>query len=262
VIDVGFDFTGRHVLVTGGTRGLGLSIAQAFLESGARVSITGTKILPSLYDADLSRFEYHQLRLTSSEAIDSFVERIGALDVLVNAAGARLSTDLAEHEREFVCHSARLGFVGPLRLTQQLRPRLCASNAPGGGAVVHTGSTGRWLELTQTPADAEAELIAQTSRTGRAWSRLGTRVNMVLPPARLSVPHQQRGHLSSYSGAGHHGTSHHGSGYGSTADSALLTRPRVTTGVTAEQVASVTLFLASGGAAAVTGQTLHADARH
>ena len=166
MIDVGFDFTGRHVLVTGGTRGLGLSIAQAFLESGARVSITGTKILPSLYDADLSRFEYHQLRLTSSEAIDSFVERIGALDVLVNAAGARLSTDLAEHEREFVCHSARLGFVGPLRLTQQsasaavrlerTRRRRCGAHR------VH----GPLARATQTPADAEAGSTAQTSRTG------------------------------------------------------------------------------------------------
>ncbi|WP_162794326.1 SDR family NAD(P)-dependent oxidoreductase [Nocardioides houyundeii] len=245
MIDVGFDFTGRHVLVTGGTRGLGLAVAQAFLDAGARVSITGTKILPSLYDADLSRLEYHQLRLASSDAIESFVERIGALDVLVNTAGARLSTDLAEHEREFLCHSARLGFVGPLRLTQQLRPRLCASRAPGGGAVIHAGSTAKWLELTQTPADAEAELVAQTSRTGRAWQRLGSRVNMVLPPPRFSVPHQQRGHFSSYA---------------TTGDSALLTRPRTASGVTAEQIASVILFLSSGGAAAVTGQTIRTDA--
>lgn len=247
MIDVGFDFTRRHVLVTGGTRGLGLTIAQAFLEAGARVSITGCKILPSLYDADLSRFDYHQLRLTSSDAIDSFVDRIGELDVLVNAAGARLATGMEDHEREFVSHSARLGFVGPLRLTQQLRFRLCHSSVPGGGAVIHTGSTQRWLELTQTPAEAEAELVAQTARTGRAWSRLGARVNTVLAPGRLSVPLQQRAQVPPAGDGGVAG--------------AVLTRPRLSPGVTAEQVASISLFLASSGAAAITGQTIRADAR-
>jgi len=246
VIDVGFDFSSRHVLVTGGTRGLGLVIAQAFLETGARVSITGCKILPSLYDADLSRFDYHQLRLTSSDAIDSFVDRIGAVDVLVNAAGARLDNTLEEHEREFMAHSARLGFVGPMRLTQQLRQRLYSSAAPGGGAVIHTAATLRWLELTQTPADAQSELVAHTERAGRAWSRLGARVNTVLSPGRLTVPAQPRPHAASTSAAD---------------EGSLMTLRRISASPRAEQVATVTLFLASSGSAAVSGQTIFTQDR-
>lgn len=243
MIDVGFDFTGRRVLVTGGTRGLGLTIAKAFLEAGADVSITGCKILPSLYDADLSRFDYHQLQLASSEAIDSFVDRIGNVDVLVNTAGARLKSSLEEHEREFISHSARLGFVGPLRLAQQLRYRLCSSTVPGGGAVIHTGLTQRWLELAQPPAAALEELVAQTSRTGQAWARLGARVNTVLAPARLSVPsQQQRPYLMQVTEGG-----------------SVMTRPRMAHGVTGEQVATIALFLASSGAAAITGQVIQAD---
>jgi 3-oxoacyl-[acyl-carrier protein] reductase len=245
VIDIGFDFTSRHVLVTGGSRGLGLTIAQAFLDAGARVSITGCKILPSLYDADLSRFEYHQLRLTSSDAIDSFVDRVGALDVLVNAAGARLDNTLEDHEREFMAHSARLGFVGPLRLTHQLRQRLYSSGAPGGGAVIHTSSTQRWLELTQTPVDARAELVSHTERTGRAWSRLGARVNTVLSPARVSVPLQSRQHLQVVTPD----------------EGTLLTRRRVGAPVNADQVATTALFLASSGAGSISGQTLHVGPR-
>lgn len=245
MIDVGFDFTGRHVLVTGGTRGLGLAMARAFRTAGARVSVTGTKILPSLYDADLADFDYHQLQLASADAIASFVERIGSIDVLVNAAGARLSATMDEHEREFLCHSARLGFVGPGRLTQQLRHRLCASTAAGGGAVIHTHHSLAWYELTLSPADAEAELRAHTSQAGRAWSRLGGRVNAVLAPQRVSVPNQQRPvPVTDLSDSG-----------------VLLTKPRVSTEVAVEQVAPIAMFLASSGAAAVSGQTLTTLAR-
>lgn len=246
MLDIGFDFTSRHVLVTGGTRGLGLTLARAFLDAGARVSVTGCKILPSLYDADLSPFAYHQLRMTSSDAIDSFVDRIGAVDVLVNAAGARLDNTLEDHEREFMAHSARLGFVGPLRLTHQLRQRLYSSSAKGGGAVIHTSGTQRWLELTQTPADAQAELMSHTERTGRAWSRLGARVNTVLCSPRPTVPTQPRPPLQVVS-----------AGEGS-----LLTRRKVATSTaSAEQVATVALFLASSGAQSVSGQTIQVDPR-
>lgn len=244
MIDVGFDFTGRHVVVTGGTRGLGLAVARGFLEAGAHVAVTGTKILPSLYDADLTPFDYHQLQLASADAIESFVERIGPVDVLVNAAGARLSSRLDEHEREFLSHSARLGFVGPVRLTQQLRQRICGSSAPGGGAVVHTQLTQSWLELTQTPSDAEAELRAQTAQAGRGWARLGARVNTVLSPGRLSVPSQHRLTASTSAEPG-----------------AVMTRARPTHEVAVEQVAPITLFLASTGAAAISGQTITASAR-
>lgn len=247
MIDVGFDFTGRRVLVTGGTRGLGLAVATAFADAGARVSITGTKILPSLYDADLSDFDYHQLQLTSSDAIDSFVERIGSVDVLVNAAGSRLSTRMDEHEREFLCHSARLGFVGPLRLTQQLRLRLFSSDAPGGGAVIHTSYTAHWLELTQSPADAENELRAQTAQAGQAWVRLGARVNTVLSPLGPTVPWQAGPFAGRENVVG-------GSG-------AVLVRPRSARTVTDEQVATVIQFMASAGASGLSGQTVRADAR-
>ena len=246
-IDFGFDFTGRHVLVTGGTRGLGLAVAQGFAAAGARVSVTGTKILPSLYDADLSPFDYHQLQLANSEAIDSFVDRIGAVDVLVNAAGARLSTSLVDHEREFLCHSARLGFVGPQRLTQQLRHRLCASPTPGGGAVIHTSHSLAWLELTLSAADAERELRSQTAQAGRAWSRIGARVNTVLSPSQVSVPSQQKSALFE-SGVSHD-------------TGALLTKLRVAREVVAEQVAPVALFLASAGASSLSGQTMQASVR-
>ncbi len=234
MIDFGFDFTGRHVVVTGGTRGVGLATAQAFAEAGAQVSITGTKVLPSMYDADLRAFSFHQLQLTNSDAIEGFVETIDHVDVLVNAAGARLSGNLDAHEREFVAHSARHGFIGPAQLANKLRHRISSSQFPGGGSVIHTPACRQWLELTHPPAEAAAELAAQTRRAGATWGRVGARVNTVLDSPTLSVPAQPR-----------------------QTPGALLTRSRVPVRVAARDVASIVLFLASSGASAITGQTVH-----
>jgi len=223
------DFAGQRVLITGGTRGVGLATAHAFVEAGADVTVTGTKVLPGLYDADLSRFDYHQLNLTRRESIDYLVSNLGRIDILVNAAGASLPSSLDHHEREFVAHSARLGLLGPTQLMTRLRFRLSESTVPGGGAVVNTGATRRWYELTRTVDEASAELIEATRRMGESWSRHGARVNTVLESPQKAVPRQYR------------------------TEGTLLVRSIPST---LEAVAGVVLFLAGSDAACVTGQTL------
>lgn len=176
--------------------------------------------------------------MTNSDAIDFLVDSVGPVDVLVTAAGARLPSALTAQESEFVSHSARLGFVGPLRLAQQLRPRLSRSGSRGGGVVIHTSPTLGWFELTQRPEVARQELIGHTMRTGRAWARLGTRVVNVLGPDRPVVPAQQpRSHLAAVSEGG-----------------VLLTRTREAR--TQSHLESTLLFVASAGAAGISGQTL------
>ena len=223
------DFAGQRVLVTGGTRGVGLATAHAFVEAGADVTVTGTKVLPGLYDAELSRFDYHQLNLTRRESIDYLVSNLGRIDILVNAAGASLPSSLDHAEREFVAHSARLGLLGPTQLMTRLRFRLSESTVPGGGAVVNTGATRRWHELTRTADEASAELIEATRRMGESWSRHGARVNTVLESPQRAVPRQYR------------------------TEGSLLVRSIPST---LEAVAGVVLFLAGSDAACITGQTI------
>ena len=223
------DFAGQRVLVAGGTRGVGLATAHAFVEAGADVTVTGTKVLPGLYEADLSRFDYHQLNLTRRESIDYLVSNLGRIDILINAAGARISSGLDHHEREFIAHSARLGLLGPAQLATRLRFRLSESTVPGGGAVVNTGSVRRWFELTRSAEDACDELIEATRRMGESWSRHGARVNSVLEAPQGNVPRQYR------------------------TEGSLMVR---TLPHTLEAIAGVVLFLAGSDAAYITGQTL------
>ncbi|WP_156623814.1 SDR family NAD(P)-dependent oxidoreductase, partial [Mycobacterium sp. 852002-40037_SCH5390672] len=58
---VNFDFTGAHVLVTGGTSGIGNAIATAFAAAGAAVTVTGTRGSPADYpETELGAFTYRQ----------------------------------------------------------------------------------------------------------------------------------------------------------------------------------------------------------
>lgn len=232
-----YDFTGRHVLVTGGTRGLGLSIAQAFARNGARVSVTGTERLASGYDADLSDFTYLRLELTDHDSIARVAQTVGDVDVVVNAAGLHIPDSTDPQQREFVSHAVRLGLVGPLQLASRLRHVLAKSTMRGGGAVVNTQALRRWFELSHGVASAHSAMLEQTARLGAEWAGSGIRVNTVA--ATVVVPRQSRitVQIERHSGP-------------------LLTRPREQRSGTLQDVASVAMFLASTGAAYVTGQTI------
>src|SRR5215208_28445 len=97
--------TGQHVLVTGGSRGIGLACARAFLAEGARVSLIGrsrehleTAIatlkaeghVAAGYDADLTGAG------AALAAVNAAWDAGGPIDILVNSAGAALRTPFHE----------------------------------------------------------------------------------------------------------------------------------------------------------------------
>lgn len=233
-----YDFTGYQVLVVGGTRGEGHAVASAFAQSGASVTVTGTMMLRSLYDTDLSAFDYESVNLARQQSIDQLAAGIDHLDVLVLAAGCTLPYGLPPSEQSFVAGAARSGLLGPMFLTTRLRLKLSHSPALGGGCVVNTGAVRSWLELSSTPEEAEAELLASTARAGEQWAGLGVRVNSVVHSPRSVLP-RQYAPTATYSGSRVSG------------DTLVRSRSRV-----ADAVTEATLFLASSAASRITGQTL------
>ncbi len=91
------DFTGKNILVCGGSDGIGYGVATAFYEAGARVSITGTRSVDS-YDNDFRHFTYYQLDVQDEAEITQLASQFEALDVLANCVGAVLWKK-AEFER-------------------------------------------------------------------------------------------------------------------------------------------------------------------
>ena len=86
------DFSGRQVLVVGGSSGIGNGIAQAFRARGARVAVCGTRASASDYSPDegshLDGLDYFRLDVSDAAAIEKFNPSFERLDVLVLAQGA------------------------------------------------------------------------------------------------------------------------------------------------------------------------------
>ncbi len=102
------DLNGRTALVTGGSRGLGLQIAEALVEMGARVVISArkadelqaaTKHLGTLGDASWIAADSSDAAAVANLAEQS-LERLGHLDILVNNAGATWGAAAADHPVE------------------------------------------------------------------------------------------------------------------------------------------------------------------
>lgn len=233
-----YDFSGRHVLVTGGTRGLGLLVARSLAEAGADVTVAGTASLTAYYDSDLDGLAYEQVDLVDGDSIADLAARLGHVDILVNAASPRLPVDLDPAEREFTAQTVRLGLAGPVQLATRLRLRMATSPARGGGSVVNLPPTKRWFELSHGAPAAEGELIRVTQRLGASWARAGVRFNSVTAP--LDVPTQRSGfrvQIERHSGP-------------------LLTRTQSPRTATQRDLIDLALFLASSGASGLSGQTL------
>src|SRR4051794_28560978 len=97
-----FDLSGRVALVTGGSRGLGLQIAEALSEMGAKVAITARK--KDELDSALSRLKDAKAfvsdigkRESIAPLVDAVVKECGGIDILVNNAGATWGAPAEDH---------------------------------------------------------------------------------------------------------------------------------------------------------------------
>jgi gluconate 5-dehydrogenase len=123
-----FDLSGRTALVTGGSRGLGLQIAEALGEMGARVALTARK--KSELDEAVAHLgkmgvEAHAWvcdvgkRETIPGVIDSVLGKFGRLDILVNNAGAVWGAPAEDHPLEAWDKLVALNLVGGFVMAQQ-----------------------------------------------------------------------------------------------------------------------------------------------
>ncbi|MGW7355291.1 SDR family oxidoreductase [Streptomyces sp. NPDC054802] len=166
------DFAGRAVIVTGGTRGIGRSIAEAFLAVGADVVVCGRGEPPSLPEAGgrSALFCRTDVRdpAAAEDLVDHAVSRFGRLDVLVNNAGGSPDCHAGTASPRFVERVVALNLLAPFHMAQAANRVMQRQN---GGCVVNIGSVSAHTPQPGTAAysAAKAGLLALTRALALEW---------------------------------------------------------------------------------------------
>lgn len=235
------DFTGKRVLVIGGSSGIGNGIAQGFRARAAEVFVTGTRPDEGDYleaeDSDLAGVTYRQLDATDRDAVDVLAGELGAIDVLVCCQGA-VRYGRAEFEREGWDTVVAVNLSSVMDCARAFHAGLAERK----GAIIVVSSTGAFHAMIGNPAygASKAGAASLVTSLAQAWARDGMRVNGIAPGfvptkmTRTTTENEKR------------------------REGAIARIPLGRMG-TPEDMAGAALFLASPLAAYVTGQTLIVD---
>ena len=175
------EWTGKTVLVTGGSTGIGNAAARAFLAGGARVIVTGTRAGAADYagtDGDLAGMAYHQLDQGDLAAVAEFGPGVERLDALV-IAGAKVAYKRAEFLPETFADVLATNLTGPMALAMKFRPALAAA----GGSIIFIGSVASFRGTIGQPAYSASKggLLTLTRTLAQALGGEGIRVNLIAP---------------------------------------------------------------------------------
>lgn len=172
------DLTGRSVLVTGGTKGVGRGIAQRFADAGATVIVCARREaevpLPDEWhfiSADLRDGE------AAYAAVDAAFAVAGRLDCVVNNAGGSPPADSAEAPPKFTQRIVELNLLAPYYVAQRAHHHMAAQ---GGGSIVNIGSVVavRPSPTTAAYGAAKAGLLQLSTTLAMEWAPV-VRVNTI-----------------------------------------------------------------------------------
>jgi gluconate 5-dehydrogenase len=196
-----FDLTGRVALVTGGSRGLGLQIAEALGDAGAKVMLTARK--EGELEAAVAQLQARGIdaRWVAADAstadgvskiVDDTVERLGDIDILVNNAGATWGAPAEDYPPEAWHKVMNLNVNAMFFLSQYVGKHVMipkksgkiinissvaglAGNPPGMATIAYNTSKGADINFTRA-------LAAE-------WGKYNINVNAICPgffPSKMS----------------------------------------------------------------------------
>jgi NAD(P)-dependent dehydrogenase (short-subunit alcohol dehydrogenase family) len=191
------DLAGRVVLVTGGTRGVGRGVSEAFLDAGATVVTCSRSEVADLPRTDTGVVAaHHACDVRDAEAVTALVEAIvtdhGRLDVLVNNAGGAPVALAAAASPRFHPRITDLTLHAPLALMQAANRVM---QGQGGGAIVNVSSVSALRPSPGTAAygAAKAGLDSLTRSLAVEWAP-HVRVNALdVGPVRTEQSHLHYG---------------------------------------------------------------------
>ncbi|MGY3107944.1 SDR family NAD(P)-dependent oxidoreductase [Bradyrhizobium sp. LM6.9] len=177
------DFSGKQVLVIGGSSGIGNGIAQAFRVRGAQVAVCGTRAHAKEYSqeegSDLAGLSYAQLDVGNTGAVEAFKPSFDRLDVLVLAQGAVLY-----RRGEFEMAGFRKVVEVNLMSLMACATRFHSMLRDSQGLLIMVSSTAAYHSTMGNPAynASKTGAVGLTRTLGEAWAEDGRiRVNGIAP---------------------------------------------------------------------------------
>ncbi len=187
-----FDLTGKTALITGGSRGLGLQIAEALGEAGAKIVLSSRKA------ADLEQAQKHLAALgieadwvaadnSRDEDIarlaDEAIAKLGRVDILVNNAGATWGAPAEDHPIEAWDKIMNLNVRSIFLLSQQIGKRSMIPNRYG--RIINlasiAGLRGSLENGVLAYNTSKGAVVNLTRALAGGWGRYGITVNALAP---------------------------------------------------------------------------------
>jgi len=169
-----FDFSGKVVLVTGGSRGLGYQMVRAFAERGADVIIASRKLdACETVAAEARALGRRALAVACHAGKWDEVEKLaatayaefGRIDVLINNAGMSPAVPSHDVSEDLFDKVVGLNFKGPFRLSSIVAQRMAQAN---GGVIINISSTGGLRPAPQIVPYAGAKAALNAMSAGLA----------------------------------------------------------------------------------------------
>ncbi len=184
---------GKVAIITGASRGIGFSIAKAFVREGAKVMICDIKqeytdeavknLLCEYPEAEAAGFGFN---VSDTEGVKAVIAKTlskwGRIDVLVNNAGVSLTKSMLEMTDDDLAFVMNVNLVGPFKMIREVAAIMKEN---GGGSIINTSSmVGNFGSPMQTAyASSKFALNGLTKSCAREFGRYGIRVNAVAPGA-------------------------------------------------------------------------------
>jgi NAD(P)-dependent dehydrogenase (short-subunit alcohol dehydrogenase family) len=176
------EFSGKRILVTGGTKGIGEATANRLRRGGGTVLVTARN-----HPSGVQREGFIQADVTKRHGADHVIkttlERIGGLDILINAVGGSTAPGggvLALSDEKWQ-EELELNLLSAVRLDRGFLPTMLQQ---GSGVIIHVSSIQRTLPLHESTlayASAKAALTNYSKGLSKEVSPRGIRVNSVAP---------------------------------------------------------------------------------
>jgi NAD(P)-dependent dehydrogenase (short-subunit alcohol dehydrogenase family) len=186
------DFSGKHVLITGGSRGIGKAIAKAFAKHGACVAINYNTNLKAAHETIDSLLGGPHLVIQADvsqpdsvkQLIDTVISKFGKLDIVVNNAGIindlRIDkVDYATWQRSWK-EILEINLIGPANISYCAIQYMMKNN---GGKIVNISSRGAFRGEPDCPAygASKAGLNAMSQSLAQKLAKYNIFIGVVAP---------------------------------------------------------------------------------